>query len=331
MRALAERLDVKRGDSDNDLSTSTKAAHTCIEPKTRPGQEQDDCGDVQQSQETALSFAGKKRKANPSRLAPLTARIQAAPTTTGAVAASSSASRHAKSHHPSTSDATTVAATKTSSSSSAPDTSSSSTLRPAQMRPTASAAEHNHPDHDPEPTDPDTAGSDTTDPNQTPRTRHVLSVINSRDMSRIKLLRGVGEKKAELIVSQLNTSIPRTRSLPAPAAAGTSSSRCLLVDSNGSIDGSTNNNRNSKSGASNSNNNRSSNSNSNTDSKFSAANNCSDRDRDRDIGYESPSEEELHKIMTVTSLDQLAKFKGVGKKTVEGMRMGVGMSVRLVT
>lgn len=38
---------------------------------------------------------------------------------------------------------------------------------------------------------------------QTPRTKHLLTIINTRDVSRIKLLRGVGAKKAEAIVNCL--------------------------------------------------------------------------------------------------------------------------------
>ncbi|KAK3072040.1 hypothetical protein LTR53_007550 [Teratosphaeriaceae sp. CCFEE 6253] len=38
---------------------------------------------------------------------------------------------------------------------------------------------------------------------QTPRTKHLLHIINTRDVSRIKLLKGVGAKKAEAIVSCL--------------------------------------------------------------------------------------------------------------------------------
>lgn len=37
----------------------------------------------------------------------------------------------------------------------------------------------------------------------TPRTKHLLDVVNSRDISQIKLLRGVGAKKAEIIVEAL--------------------------------------------------------------------------------------------------------------------------------
>ena len=38
---------------------------------------------------------------------------------------------------------------------------------------------------------------------QTPRTKHILRVINTRDVSQIRLLRGVGAKKAEMIVNCL--------------------------------------------------------------------------------------------------------------------------------
>jgi len=42
-----------------------------------------------------------------------------------------------------------------------------------------------------------------TDGPHTPRTQQLLSIINSRDLAQIKLLKGVGIKKAELIVSSL--------------------------------------------------------------------------------------------------------------------------------
>jgi len=38
---------------------------------------------------------------------------------------------------------------------------------------------------------------------QTPRTKHILHIINTKDVSQIKLLRGVGAKKAEAIVNCL--------------------------------------------------------------------------------------------------------------------------------
>lgn len=41
------------------------------------------------------------------------------------------------------------------------------------------------------------------DAQQTPRTKHILNVINTRDVSQIRLLRGVGAKKAEMIVNCL--------------------------------------------------------------------------------------------------------------------------------
>ena len=38
---------------------------------------------------------------------------------------------------------------------------------------------------------------------QTPRTKHLLAIINSRDVSQIKLLKGVGAKRAEAIANCL--------------------------------------------------------------------------------------------------------------------------------
>lgn len=42
-----------------------------------------------------------------------------------------------------------------------------------------------------------------TSASQTPRTRQLLDIINSKDVSQIKLLKGVGAKKAEGIVNCL--------------------------------------------------------------------------------------------------------------------------------
>jgi DNA uptake protein ComE-like DNA-binding protein len=44
---------------------------------------------------------------------------------------------------------------------------------------------------------------DSEDPSISPRTMHLLSIINSRDVSQIKLLKGVGAKKAEALVDCL--------------------------------------------------------------------------------------------------------------------------------
>lgn len=44
---------------------------------------------------------------------------------------------------------------------------------------------------------------DSEDPSVSPRTMHLLSIINSRDVSQIKLLKGVGAKKAEALVDCL--------------------------------------------------------------------------------------------------------------------------------
>lgn len=44
---------------------------------------------------------------------------------------------------------------------------------------------------------------DSEDPSFSPRTMHILSIINSRDVSQIKLLKGVGAKKAEALVDCL--------------------------------------------------------------------------------------------------------------------------------
>ena len=47
------------------------------------------------------------------------------------------------------------------------------------------------------------AGSSVADEAQTPRTRRLLQIINTRDIDQIRLLKGVGEKKAEAIVTSL--------------------------------------------------------------------------------------------------------------------------------
>ena len=41
------------------------------------------------------------------------------------------------------------------------------------------------------------------DPQQTPRTKNLLRIINTRDVAQIRLLKGVGAKKAEAIVNCL--------------------------------------------------------------------------------------------------------------------------------
>ncbi|KAK1061046.1 hypothetical protein LTR74_011387 [Friedmanniomyces endolithicus] len=64
--------------------------------------------------------------------------------------------------------------------------------------------------HSPPPIDSDTADNDTSEDElatalvaQTPRTKHLLDIINTKDVSQIKLLKGVGAKKAETIVNCL--------------------------------------------------------------------------------------------------------------------------------
>ncbi|RMY75532.1 hypothetical protein D0863_02540 [Hortaea werneckii] len=63
----------------------------------------------------------------------------------------------------------------------------------------------------PHPARPLSAGTDTSTEDlttdflsgETPRTKHILRVINTKDVSKIKLLRGVGPKKAEAIVNAI--------------------------------------------------------------------------------------------------------------------------------
>ncbi len=107
----------------------------------------------------------------------------------------------------------------------------------------------------------------------------MLKIINTRDISQIKLLKGVGVKKAESIIS----------SLEAADSSSTSSSgdATRKDEAEGGGEGDYG-------------------------------------DEGEGDGSESPSEEELHKVMRVMSLDQLAQMKGVGAKTVERMRLGVG-------
>ncbi|KAL2400981.1 Kinesin-like protein KIF22 [Exophiala dermatitidis] len=47
--------------------------------------------------------------------------------------------------------------------------------------------------------------------NVTPRTQHLLDIINSRDVARIKTLSGLGAKRAESIVEYLNTAMAQTQ------------------------------------------------------------------------------------------------------------------------
>ena len=50
---------------------------------------------------------------------------------------------------------------------------------------------------------PEANAAGTEDPELTPRARHVLHTINTRDIAQIKMLKGVGAKKAETIVDSL--------------------------------------------------------------------------------------------------------------------------------
>jgi DNA uptake protein ComE-like DNA-binding protein len=50
---------------------------------------------------------------------------------------------------------------------------------------------------------PSTTNSASHSVEQTPRTKHLLAIINSRDVSQIKLLKGVGAKRAEAIANCL--------------------------------------------------------------------------------------------------------------------------------
>ncbi|KAI7640968.1 hypothetical protein KC322_g20460, partial [Hortaea werneckii] len=86
-------------------------------------------------------------------------------------------------------------------------------------KPSALPAPSETEDQDPEeqdeppadPTRPLSAGTDTSTEDltrdflsgETPRTKHILRVINTKDVGKIKLLRGVGPKKAEAIVNAI--------------------------------------------------------------------------------------------------------------------------------
>jgi hypothetical protein len=70
-----------------------------------------------------------------------------------------------------------------------------SILPKSKKRATSKAFRHNGGDL--------SALDDYEDPSVSPRTIHLLSIINSRDISQIKLLKGVGAKKAEAIVDCL--------------------------------------------------------------------------------------------------------------------------------
>ncbi|KAI7091016.1 kinesin-domain-containing protein [Hortaea werneckii] len=114
------------------------------------------------------------------------------------------------------------------------------------------AEEHDEPQH-PHQTRPLSAGTDTSTEDltadflsgETPRTKHILRVINTKDVSKIRLLRGVGPKKAEAIVNAI----------------------------------------------------------------------CDLQEEEENAGRE---------CRRVESLGQLGKLRGVGVKTVEGMRAGLG-------
>jgi hypothetical protein len=75
---------------------------------------------------------------------------------------------------------------------------SSAATRPIKSTTTDSAYETQESSYD------ELAGPSSNEPSaQTPRTKHLLQIINSRDISKIQLLKGVGRKKAERIVEVL--------------------------------------------------------------------------------------------------------------------------------
>ncbi|KAI7532102.1 hypothetical protein KC331_g13755 [Hortaea werneckii] len=101
--------------------------------------------------------------------------------------------------------------------------SATASTAPAPPKPSAplapsQASEQEDPDEEeqqdalhPHPVRPLSAGTDTSTEDlttdflsgETPRTKHILRVINTKDVSKIKLLRGVGPKKAEAIVNAI--------------------------------------------------------------------------------------------------------------------------------
>ncbi|RMY45667.1 hypothetical protein D0863_15996 [Hortaea werneckii] len=84
--------------------------------------------------------------------------------------------------------------------------------KPSAALPAPSETEDQDPEEqDDEPARPLSAGTDTSTEDltpdflsgETPRTKHILRVINTKDVSKIRLLRGVGPKKAEAIVNAI--------------------------------------------------------------------------------------------------------------------------------
>lgn len=83
---------------------------------------------------------------------------------------------------------------------------------------------------------------DDSEENQTPRTKRLLGIVNTRDVSQIRLLKGVGAKKAEAILDALHTgkdendqgtrvsSLDQLERLKGVGATTVENMRCGLVD-----------------------------------------------------------------------------------------------------
>lgn len=251
MLALEEKLHGKRGGGAETMSSNPSDAVA----ETATCSREDEHVDVQQDQLHKYDHEQQQQLHEPARrknhlaiLAPLTSRTRALPT------------KATYSQAPSYS------------------TSCPATTTTASPLPALSDASQCKPN-------PEEASEEVSEDTMTPRTRHVLDVINTRDVAQIKLLKGVGAKRAETIVTCLN------------ATAASSSSSSSAVDSCSGIAASTAEKKEEGGG---------------------------EGEEDGE-GNDSPSEEELRKVMRIMDLTQLATLKGVGAKTVEKMRLGVAV------
>ncbi|SMR56306.1 unnamed protein product [Zymoseptoria tritici ST99CH_3D1] len=75
--------------------------------------------------------------------------------------------------------------------------------RPQPFQPTSAATRPIKSSYGTEDSSYDELNAPSSNESQTPRTRHLLQIINSRDINKIQLLKGVGRKKAEKIVECL--------------------------------------------------------------------------------------------------------------------------------
>lgn len=133
---------------------------------------------------------------------------------------------------------------------------------------------------------------------QTPRTRHVLEMVNTRDVEQIKKLKGVGIKKAKIIVDSLTSTCTLASAL-----------RADDINEAGGGGGGGGGNRGDVGGA--------------EPSSSSSASSSSSHPKIDGRGDKERTKMEMRTRKGVTNLEEIASIKGVGWKMVENMRLGV--------